>query len=110
MTSTDKVTIIIRQIAGGWAVLRHKTYGTEKGYTTLANTCGGVMGRVLAIECAKRAAGLCMADEVILEREDGVNMPINPAGDDREIELENFAIKNMSDEDLAAAVRKGNKK
>lgn len=108
--TNDKVTIIIRQIAGGWAVLRHKTYGTEKGYTTLANTCGGMIGKTLAIVVAKRAAGFVMADEVILELEDGVSMPINPAGDDREIELENFAIKNMSDEDLAAAVKKGKSK
>ena len=99
----DKVTIIIRQIAGGWEVLRH---GTEKGYTTLATTCGGFIGKRLAIDAAKLAAGFVMADEVILETDAG-NIPMDITGATREIEMENFAIKNMSDEDLAAAVKKG---
>lgn len=104
------VTIIIRQIEGGWAVLRHKTHGTEKGDTTLATLCGGNLGKVLAISCAKQAAQLCMADEVILET-NGDSITIDPASSDtREIEMQNFAIKNMSDEDLAAAIRKGKPK
>lgn len=107
--TNDKVTIIIRQIAGGWAVLRHKTYGTEKGTTTLANTCGGAIGKALAIACAKQAAGLCMADEVILEMDEG-NVIIDPAADTREVELMNYTVKNLSDEDLAAAVKKGKSK
>ena len=63
----DKTIIIIRKIPGGWRVLRDKNFGLEKGEVSLATTCDGNLGKVMAIECAKAAATLAMADEIVLE-------------------------------------------
>ena len=60
-------TIIIRKILGGFAVLRHKTSGLQKGETVLGTFCGGNLGRVLTINCAQTASLFCMADEVVFE-------------------------------------------
>lgn len=63
----DKTVIIIKQTADGWQVNRFKNFGLEKGETVLATLCGGNLGKALAIECAKAAATIGMADEVVLE-------------------------------------------
>jgi hypothetical protein len=60
-------TIIIRKTFGGYTVARFKTSGLQKGETSLGSFCGGQLGRILAIGCARTAADFCLADEVVLE-------------------------------------------
>jgi hypothetical protein len=67
-----KTSIIIRKTFGGFKVLRNNTGGVNKGETTLGSFCGGAIGRILTIQCAKTASLLTMADEVAFEYEDGV--------------------------------------
>lgn len=70
--SEDKVTIIIRKIHGGWRVERHRVHlGNDKGTESLATTCGGNLGKILALECARVAATIGMADEVVLDTGEG---------------------------------------
>jgi len=62
-----KTTIIIRRTHDGFTVSRHKTAGLNKGETLLATVCGGSLGRLLSLDCAKAADCYSMADEVIYE-------------------------------------------
>jgi hypothetical protein len=58
-------TIFIHKSPTGFRVSRHKTAGLEKGIITLAEICGGHLGRVLTIELARNAATMNMADRII---------------------------------------------
>jgi hypothetical protein len=64
-------TIIIRKTDAGLDIVRHKTHGTEKGETHLATVCGGLLGRVLAINTARIAVTFCAADDLVYEGPDG---------------------------------------
>lgn len=63
--------ILIEETATGWTVIQDKAKGLNKGRTTLATLCGGNLGRLLAMQCAKQAASVAMADGVTLRLLDG---------------------------------------
>lgn len=66
---TDNITI--RAIPGGWRVTRFKQAGVDKGEISLATTCGGMLGKLLAVACAQAAAQIGMIDTILLDLGDG---------------------------------------
>jgi hypothetical protein len=65
-------TITIKKAESGWQVLRHKTRGLEKGEHVLATLCGGMIGKAMALDCAKLAASISLADKIVLDDGDTV--------------------------------------
>lgn len=63
--------ITIKAIPGGWRVTRFKEAGVDKGEISLATTCGGMLGKLLAVACAKAAAQIGMIDTILLDLGDG---------------------------------------
>ena len=57
-------TITITQIPGGWTVIRTQKSERKTEEVMLATTCGGNLGGILAVEVAKTAAVISMADHV----------------------------------------------
>jgi hypothetical protein len=57
--------IYVKKTATGWTVEAHKSHGINKGVTVLATTCGGMMGKRLAMTIALWSCKDLMADDII---------------------------------------------
>ena len=69
MSTETGTYIIIRRTEDGHKVIQRKHSGLNKGDTVLGTFCGGRLGATLAIETAKTASEMILADDIIYDAE-----------------------------------------